>query len=152
MPRLRSCIVIVAVVIRRSRDSVSSSNFISPWQEYGQKHSGSYPRGRGLLADRPLYPLSKRRRRGYIAGMSGVLVALLVIAMLATLGVLFAGMLTMARGGEFNRTYGNKFMRARVILQGIALLLFALLVLRSEEHTSELPSLMRISYAVFCLK
>src|SRR3546814_2215031 len=28
----------------------------------------------------------------------------------------------------------------------------ALLVARSEEHTSELQSLMRISYAVFCLK
>src|SRR3546814_10269023 len=28
----------------------------------------------------------------------------------------------------------------------------ALLILRSEEHTSELQSLMRISYAVFCLK
>src|SRR3546814_8318923 len=27
----------------------------------------------------------------------------------------------------------------------------AALLLRSEEHTSELPSLMRISYAVFCL-
>src|SRR3546814_12988743 len=27
-----------------------------------------------------------------------------------------------------------------------------LMVLRSEEHTSELQSLMRISYAVFCLK
>src|SRR3546814_10516417 len=27
-----------------------------------------------------------------------------------------------------------------------------LLVVRSEEHTSELQSLMRISYAVFCLK
>src|SRR3546814_3080459 len=27
-----------------------------------------------------------------------------------------------------------------------------LLMARSEEHTSELPSLMRISYAVFCLK
>src|SRR3546814_4090149 len=27
-----------------------------------------------------------------------------------------------------------------------------LLMLRSEEHTSALPSLMRISYAVFCLK
>src|SRR3546814_8660560 len=27
---------------------------------------------------------------------------------------------------------------------------FALRVLRSEEHTSELQSLMRISYAVFC--
>src|SRR3546814_5781179 len=29
---------------------------------------------------------------------------------------------------------------------------FALLSSRSEEHTSELQSLMRISYAVFCLK
>src|SRR3546814_1590750 len=28
----------------------------------------------------------------------------------------------------------------------------ACLALRSEEHTSELQSLMRISYAVFCLK
>src|SRR3546814_10529143 len=27
-----------------------------------------------------------------------------------------------------------------------------LTIIRSEEHTSELPSLMRISYAVFCLK
>src|SRR3546814_2713180 len=31
-------------------------------------------------------------------------------------------------------------------------LLSPLRVLRSEEHTSELQSLMRISYAVFCLK
>src|SRR3546814_20711308 len=29
---------------------------------------------------------------------------------------------------------------------------FELRLLRSEEHTSELQSLMRISYAVFCLK
>src|SRR3546814_3435737 len=28
----------------------------------------------------------------------------------------------------------------------------AMVVVRSEEHTSELQSLMRISYAVFCLK
>src|SRR3546814_8079332 len=28
----------------------------------------------------------------------------------------------------------------------------AFILLRSEEHTSELQSLMRISYAVFCLK
>src|SRR3546814_6021451 len=32
------------------------------------------------------------------------------------------------------------------------LLQFIILAERSEEHTSELPSLMRISYAVFCLK
>src|SRR3546814_10867956 len=31
-------------------------------------------------------------------------------------------------------------------------LLRELLAMRSEEHTSELQSLMRISYAVFCLK
>src|SRR3546814_6311638 len=30
--------------------------------------------------------------------------------------------------------------------------LVAMALLRSEEHTSELQSLMRISYAVFCLK
>src|SRR3546814_6990265 len=34
----------------------------------------------------------------------------------------------------------------RTVLSGIDL------EVRSEEHTSELPSLMRISYAVFCLK
>src|SRR3546814_6519094 len=33
-----------------------------------------------------------------------------------------------------------------------AVLHLAMLVQRSEEHTSELQSLMRISYAVFCLK
>src|SRR3546814_6127504 len=41
------------------------------------------------------------------------------------------------------------------VLQGIALapvMLGGFLLLRSEEHTSELQSLMRISYAVFCLK
>src|SRR3546814_4412202 len=30
--------------------------------------------------------------------------------------------------------------------------IFVLVQIRSEEHTSELQSLMRISYAVFCLK
>src|SRR3546814_10725594 len=35
---------------------------------------------------------------------------------------------------------------------GIIRLLGPLLGARSEEHTSELQSLMRISYAVFCLK
>src|SRR3546814_1476066 len=34
----------------------------------------------------------------------------------------------------------------------LAVLRHALAALRSEEHTSELQSLMRISYAVFCLK
>ncbi|MEE2689027.1 MAG: twin transmembrane helix small protein [Pseudomonadota bacterium] len=61
--------------------------------------------------------------------MSGFLAPLLIIAMLATLSVLFFGIFTMARGGEFNQKYSNKIMRARVILQGLALLVFAFLML-----------------------
>src|SRR3546814_4536096 len=38
------------------------------------------------------------------------------------------------------------------VLHLIARLAPALAAARSEEHTSELQSLMRISYAVFCLK
>src|SRR3546814_2006308 len=40
----------------------------------------------------------------------------------------------------------SKYSSSRVILP------FSTLQMRSEEHTSELQSLMRISYAVFCLK
>lgn len=61
--------------------------------------------------------------------MNGFMMVLVVIAMLITLGVLFAGLFSMARGGEFNRKYGNKLMRWRIIMQGVALLLFALAVL-----------------------
>src|SRR3546814_6917544 len=41
---------------------------------------------------------------------------------------------------------------ARVTACGVACCVCVCVVLRSEEHTSELQSLMRISYAVFCLK
>ena len=54
------------------------------------------------------------------------MLALVVIAMLITLGVLFTGLFAMARGGEFNRKYGNKLMRYRILAQGLALLLFAI--------------------------
>src|SRR3546814_9801782 len=37
-------------------------------------------------------------------------------------------------------------------LMGPATAIFTWMIGRSEEHTSELQSLMRISYAVFCLK
>ena len=54
------------------------------------------------------------------------------IAMLVTLGVLFSGLITMARGGEFNRKHGNKLMRWRVIAQGVALLLFAIAIMAKD--------------------
>jgi len=61
-----------------------------------------------------------------LAIMNPVMAALVVIAMLITLGVLFTGLIAMARGGEFNRKYGNKLMRYRIMAQGLALLLFAI--------------------------
>jgi hypothetical protein len=64
-----------------------------------------------------------------MAAMSGFAFVLLILAMLATLGVLFVGLFSMARGGEFNRRNSNKLMRARIICQAVALALFALLML-----------------------
>src|SRR3546814_7680744 len=42
--------------------------------------------------------------------------------------------------------------RVRAAVLMMAVTAFGDAVIRSEEHTSELQSLMRISYAVFCLK
>jgi hypothetical protein len=50
------------------------------------------------------------------------------LAMLGTLGTLFAGMLGMVRGGG-DPLRSNALMRWRVLLQGVALGLFALLLL-----------------------
>src|SRR3546814_8794517 len=44
------------------------------------------------------------------------------------------------------------FLVNGVMLQGDIVAFDLFCMLRSEEHTSELQSLMRISYAVFCLK
>ena len=55
------------------------------------------------------------------------------IAMLVTLGVLFSGLVTMARGGAADRRRSNKLMRWRVIAQGVALLLFAIAMLAGKD-------------------
>ncbi len=52
----------------------------------------------------------------------------MVIAMVLVLASLVVGLIAMIKGGEFNQKYGNKLMRARVTLQGIALGLFVLAV------------------------
>lgn len=57
---------------------------------------------------------------------------LLAIALGLTLIVLFAGVITMGRGGEVARKYGNKLMRWRLILQGIAVVLFVLAMLARQ--------------------
>jgi hypothetical protein len=52
-----------------------------------------------------------------------------IVALVATVGVLFTGIFVMSKGGEFNRRYGNRLMRARVLCQGAAIALFALMLL-----------------------
>ena len=65
--------------------------------------------------------------------MSMMFAVLTGIAMLITLGVLFAGVITMARGGETDRRYANKLMRARIIAQAVALALFAIAMLLAKK-------------------
>lgn len=59
--------------------------------------------------------------------MQTFLTILVVAAMLGTLGVLVAGMIGMARGTS--SATSQKLMRYRVVLQGVALLLFGILML-----------------------
>lgn len=60
--------------------------------------------------------------------MSHALTILLFVAMGITLIVLFTGLISMARGGEFDRKNANRLMRLRVLFQGIAILIFLVLV------------------------
>ena len=61
-----------------------------------------------------------------------VLTTHLLIAMLATLGVLAVGLAGFFHGGEFNRKYGNKLMQARVALQAIAIALLLVILLTAH--------------------
>src|SRR3546814_2539544 len=90
------------------------------------------------------------------------LISLLRISLLAALAVSFVGTISfigliaphIARRlfGEDHRFYlpGSALIGAMVL--SLASIASKNIASRSEEHTSELQSLMRISYAVFCLK
>ena len=60
--------------------------------------------------------------------MDPFLVFLLGAALLGTLLVLVIGVVSFAVHGEFYKKYSNKLMRLRVLLQGLALLFFAILL------------------------
>ena len=47
----------------------------------------------------------------------------LTVALLAVAGILVWGVLTMARGGEYNVKNSNRIMRYRIIFQAIALII-----------------------------
>lgn len=60
--------------------------------------------------------------------MTIIAVILMVVAMIITAGVLFIGIIGMARGGAFNEKWGNRLMRYRVLAQLCALILFFIAV------------------------
>lgn len=73
--------------------------------------------------------MERGRGRRYITAMNLLLQYLVGIAMAAVLIVLLVGVFAMFKGGEFNRKYANKLMRLRVLLQAVALLLFAIFMM-----------------------
>ena len=52
---------------------------------------------------------------------------IIAFLMIATVGVLLAGIILMATGGKLNARYANRLMMARVTLQGLVLLMLVLL-------------------------
>ena len=53
----------------------------------------------------------------------------IAVAMLSVAGILLWGVITMARGGEYNKTHSNKIMRYRIVFQAAALFIFLGLLL-----------------------
>jgi preprotein translocase subunit SecG len=65
--------------------------------------------------------------------MSTVLPIIIGVVLALVVGVLIFGVISMARGGEFNSRWGNKLMQARVFFQFLAILLFFLLWLSLKK-------------------
>lgn len=61
--------------------------------------------------------------------MATFLMILVVLSMLGTLGVMFAGMLGLVRSEDGGGVRSNRLMRLRVVMQGVTLVLFLLLLL-----------------------
>ena len=52
-----------------------------------------------------------------------ILPYLILVVLVGVLIVLFIGIISMLKGGEFNKRWSNKLMRARVFLQALAIIL-----------------------------
>ncbi len=56
-----------------------------------------------------------------------------LVSSFLVLAVLGFGVLSFARGGEFNRKYANKIMRLRIVTQAIAVIFILLAVLARQN-------------------
>jgi hypothetical protein len=57
------------------------------------------------------------------------MVVLIIIALVCVVLSLMIGVISMAKGGEFNAKYGNLLMRARVVSQGVAVVLLLIMMM-----------------------
>lgn len=55
-----------------------------------------------------------------------------VLSLLATVGSLVFGLFSYFKGGDFNKKWGNKAMRYRVIFQGLSVILFMLILISGK--------------------
>src|SRR3546814_4546070 len=74
------------------------------------------------------------------------------IGLLTTMGLAAKNAILMIEFAEQQERQGKRVIEAAIAAAKIRLRPILMTSFRSEEHTSELQSLMRISYAVFCLK
>ncbi|MBV8535205.1 MAG: twin transmembrane helix small protein [Alphaproteobacteria bacterium] len=61
-----------------------------------------------------------------------VLPYLIGLSLLAVVATLFTGLVSMTKGGDFNKRYGNKLMRLRVVLQAVTIALFMAYILLTQ--------------------
>lgn len=54
------------------------------------------------------------------------LLILIIIGIFITAGIMFVGVASMSKGGDFNKKHGNKLMQARIISQFATLALVLL--------------------------
>ncbi|MBE0533165.1 MAG: HIG1 domain-containing protein [Rhodospirillales bacterium] len=67
--------------------------------------------------------------------MVDVLNVIIVLVLATTAMVLALGLFSMMKGGAFNARFGNRLMRLRVAIQGVAVVLVAMaLLLLAYEH------------------
>ena len=59
---------------------------------------------------------------------------LLLLAVIATAIVLFAGIISMASERKFSPRFRNKMMRVRVVLQAIVILLFVIMIFAPAQN------------------
>ena len=58
-----------------------------------------------------------------------MMIALILIALIATIVSLFAGNISMALGGKYDASHSEGFMQSRLIFQGITLFLIIIAAL-----------------------